>query len=793
MATSCLVSALALAQPAMANPTGGTVVSGQATIIAQSSQSTLVQQNSQKAIITWQSLNLAGNQSLTFVQPNAQAIALNRVLSNSSSVINGTLSANGQVWIINPNGVVFGSGASVNVAGLLATTSDIANQDFLSGTYNFSQASLNPLASVINQGNITALSGGSVILAGNQVANQGVIQAQLGTVVLAGAKTYAVDFYGDKLLSFAIDGGVDQLPKDANGNPVGWVVSNSGTIAAQGGNVTMTARAANSVLDHLINMSGQIQATAVSVHNGTVVLDAGDGGGIDVSGKIDASGGGGSVKIGGPTAGTVSIDTGAVIDATGGTVETSGHDLLLGKATVKASSWLIDPDDFIIDATAASAIDTALTVGAVVTIQTGTVGVSSGTTAVSGSGGGTNGDIFVNSPISWSGPGALTLDAANNISINASISHTGTATGNLSLITGDTASTGIGGGGNYVIGSGASITLVGADNLSINNNNYTLITAGSQFATLDANTNYALANSLTGAASVSVGMTGAYASTFAGFGNSVNLALTSGNGLFATVSGAVRDLTLGGSLAVSGVASVGAVAGSLSGTVSNVASSAAVSALGASSYVGGIVGNINGGTITNATFSGTVSVGDGASFIGGIAGFYQNAGGSINNVANSGGTVLAGNSVSYVGGLIGQAPGGNSSGGTVTSAYISVGDSASYIGGAFGYQANFASASVLATTVIAGASATMVGGVAGWGGYHYLTLGNVDVSVSVGANSSTVGGVVGYMPNDDGIIKNYTVTPTTVLSLGDNVTAAGGFAGAFDMPGGLNRDRKAHV
>ena len=131
MATSCLVSALALAQPAQANPTGGTVVSGSASIIAQNAQSTLVQQNSQKAVITWQSLNLAAGQNLTFLQPNSSAIALNRVLSNSASVINGTLSANGQVWVINPNGVVFGQGASVNVAGLLATTSNIADADFL--------------------------------------------------------------------------------------------------------------------------------------------------------------------------------------------------------------------------------------------------------------------------------------------------------------------------------------------------------------------------------------------------------------------------------------------------------------------------------------------------------------------------------------------------------------------------------------------------------------------------------------------------------------------------------------
>jgi filamentous hemagglutinin family protein len=510
MATSCLVSALAVAQPAAANPSGATVVAGQAAI-TQSAQSTLVQQQTQKAIITWQSLNLASGQNLTFAQPNAQAITLNRVLSNSGTVINGNLSANGQVWLINPNGVLFGAGAQVNVGGLLATTSDIANQDFLSGTYKFALPSVDSNASIVNQGHITALNGGSVVLAGNAVANQGVIEAQLGSVVLGGAKTYTVDFYGDKLLSFAIDGGVDTLPKDANGNPVGWAVSNSGTIAAQGGQVTMTARAANQLLDHLINMSGEIQATGVSVHNGTVVLDAGEGGDIDVSGKIDASGaqGGGSVKVGSAKAGTVTIENSAVIDVSSsqgnaGSVETSGHDLKLGSAAIdlaaplgKAGKWLLDPVDFVIDSTNNAAIDAALNAGGSVTISAGASATATGVTAASGSGGSTAGDIFVNAAIGWTGSGSLTLDAYNNISVNSSISRSGaTAAGGLSLITGDTAGNGTSSNSSsdYIIGSGASITLGGTDTLSINGASYSVITAFSQVAS--STTNYALANSI---------------------------------------------------------------------------------------------------------------------------------------------------------------------------------------------------------------------------------------------------------------------------------------------------------
>src|SRR5579859_2328244 len=114
MATSCLVSALAIITPAAANPTGASVVAGQA-VVSQTAQSTLVQQSTQKAVINWQSLSLAPNQSLTFAQPNQQSFTLNRVTGNGTSFINGSVAANGNVWFINPNGILFGANSQVNV------------------------------------------------------------------------------------------------------------------------------------------------------------------------------------------------------------------------------------------------------------------------------------------------------------------------------------------------------------------------------------------------------------------------------------------------------------------------------------------------------------------------------------------------------------------------------------------------------------------------------------------------------------------------------------------------------
>jgi filamentous hemagglutinin family protein len=130
LATNIVVVAWLSLAAAQAQPTGGTVVYGGATIGSPSTTTTLITQTTNAAIINWQSFSLASGSSVVFDQPNAAAIALNRVLGGGVSQINGNLQANGQVWIINANGILFGKGSQINVAGLLATTSDIADSDF---------------------------------------------------------------------------------------------------------------------------------------------------------------------------------------------------------------------------------------------------------------------------------------------------------------------------------------------------------------------------------------------------------------------------------------------------------------------------------------------------------------------------------------------------------------------------------------------------------------------------------------------------------------------------------------
>ena len=305
--------ACAWSTPVTAQPTAGKVIAGQATINALSSTSTLIRQSSGKAIITWSGFSISAGASVIFQQPGPGSIVLNRVTGGVISNLMGTLSANGQVWLVNPAGIVVGSGAHINVAGLLLSTADLSNGNFLSGNYNFNIPG-NPGAAVVNHGQIVAASGGSVVLGAPQVTNDGLVEAELGTVVVAGAKTFAVDFAGDNLLSFAITGPVTQVAQGT-----GALVANGGTLAAQGGRVLLTASAAKGVLDNVINVSGIVEATSASVGaNGQIVL-SGSGGAVTVSGTLDASG-----KGAGQTGGTVEVLGDRVNLAAGAKIDVSG-------------------------------------------------------------------------------------------------------------------------------------------------------------------------------------------------------------------------------------------------------------------------------------------------------------------------------------------------------------------------------------------------------------------------------------------------------------------------------------
>jgi filamentous hemagglutinin family protein len=301
---------LALAAPASTTslPTDGRVVGGSATIDQVSKTQLDINQSTTGAIVDWKTFNIGSKDTVTFNQPT-NGVTLNRVVNSASpSQIFGTLNANGTIMLVNSQGVVFGKGSEVNVGGLVATSSDIDNRDFMKGKYKFDRAG-NTQAQIINEGNITVKEGGLAAFVAPSVVNEGVIEARMGKVQLASGETFSVDLYGDGLVNLQAS---DKLKKE--------LVQNSGLIEANGGQVLMTTAAARDAVNSLINMNGIIEADTVGTKNGQVVLSAqGQNSTVEVSGKINADGKlrdqtGGSVDL---AATNIDIAKGADISASG--------------------------------------------------------------------------------------------------------------------------------------------------------------------------------------------------------------------------------------------------------------------------------------------------------------------------------------------------------------------------------------------------------------------------------------------------------------------------------------------
>ncbi len=322
-ATVSLVLAFPVhAQPAPnARPTGGVVVGGVASI-SQAANNTAINQSSQRAAVNWQSFNVGSQQSVTFNQPSAQSVTLNRVVGSNPSQIAGRIDANGQVVLVNQSGVTFYKGAQVNTTGLMVSAIGMTNQsvqNFVNGGQLVLDQPGNPNAAVINNGNITVRQAGLAALVAPQVANNGTITATLGHVVLAGAKTATLDLYGDGLLSLDVNNQVTQTPVGKDGKPVTALVTNTGVIIADGGTVQLTARAADGIVQNLVQAGGKIRAATMGDQTGTIALN-GVGGSIIVEGQLSAVGAapgtkGGAIEV--VTNGNVGIASTARINASG--------------------------------------------------------------------------------------------------------------------------------------------------------------------------------------------------------------------------------------------------------------------------------------------------------------------------------------------------------------------------------------------------------------------------------------------------------------------------------------------
>ena len=211
---------------------GGQIVQGQGDVQS-NGPTTTINQQSNALILNWANFNIAPNQRVRFLQPSA--FALNRVLSSDPTAIFGQLLANGQIFLINPNGITFGAGAQVNVGALVASTLDISDADFLHGTssgqFTFSGASN---GRIVNHGAINAGHGGYVALIAKQVSNQGLLNAPRGTVALAAGERVSLS-HASGLLNVSVVG------KSGAGNGTG----NAGVIVQSGARISATNGALN--------------------------------------------------------------------------------------------------------------------------------------------------------------------------------------------------------------------------------------------------------------------------------------------------------------------------------------------------------------------------------------------------------------------------------------------------------------------------------------------------------------------------------------------------------------------
>lgn len=636
------VAALACAgTAALAGPQGGQVRQGSAGV-AQSGTTTTITQTSVQTVIDWLSFSVGAGETVRFVQPNVQSVALNRVLGTEPSQILGQLSANGQVFLLNPNGVLFGTSAKVDVGGLVASTLSLSNEDFVAGRFNL-QAIGSNASSVNNAGQITTAEGGYVVLAAPQVHSSGSITTRLGQTVLAAGEHITLQLQGGSLLGYRIERGALQA-----------LVEQAGHISADGGTILIEAKALDALASAVVNHSGISQARTAQEREGRIVL-LGDMavGRTNVAGTLDASapegGHGGFIET---SAATVKVADGTRI-----TTQSS--------AAGQNGIWLIDPTDYTVAASGGDISGATLSAA----LANGDVTVDSTAGAQEGAG-----DLFVRDAVSWSA-NRLTLRAQCDIHLYQDL--VGSSSAQLTMAYGLASDTGAG--ADYHLHNGTRVYLPEGQNLNLRQGilgteqAYQVVTQGSSFVGINSNLggNYALGGSIGGVRATENIIGGLFTGQFHGLGHQlVNFeATTSGSvaieralsgGLFREVgaSAVLRDFQLTGGYFSTyadftyGSNYAGTVAAVNHGLIHKVYSSARAYAQEFDA-AGGLVG-INHGTVRQSQFnSGHVSVFDPYGPAGQIAGInrgliedsvgstdvYSNSSGSIGVFGENTGTV----------------------------------------------------------------------------------------------------------------------------------------------------------
>ncbi|TCR63424.1 MBG domain-containing protein [Bosea sp. BK604] len=318
LASTCLVSPRPLLATEL--PTGPSVVHGSVGIASPSANAMTIQQGSPSAIVNWQGFSVGAGAQVNIQQPSASSALLNRVTGSTTSTIAGQINANGQVYLVNPNGIVITPSGAVRAGGgFVASTLGISDDDFKSGRRTFSGNGAS--AAVVNQGLIEVGRGGYAALLGGSVDNSGTISVPLGKVGLGAGEQATLDISGDGFLQVAV-------PSGSSGEKA--LIQHSGRIRARGGRVEMQAATAREVARQAINLSGVVEARTVGGRSGAIILGGGAGGTVNVSGRLEATARPGRrqqsarPRPSGGTGGEITI-TGDQIRLAGATIDASGR------------------------------------------------------------------------------------------------------------------------------------------------------------------------------------------------------------------------------------------------------------------------------------------------------------------------------------------------------------------------------------------------------------------------------------------------------------------------------------
>jgi filamentous hemagglutinin family protein len=364
-----------------------------------------VNQSTERAIIDWNTFNLGSAAQVLFEQPNQQAVTLDRVLGGSPSEIFGKITAPGQVFLVNPSGIYFGKSASVDVSGLVATTNDIDNADFMSGNITFKRNGAT--GSVVNDGTLQASLGGYIALLAPEVRNGGIVIARMGTVAMAAGESITLDFDGQHLA------GITAQPSAINA-----LVENSSAVIAPGGLIILSAKAVDSLQGGVVQNSGTLEATGMSSKGGRIVLEASTS--VENTGTISANAGTDGSPAGDITITAPTVTNSGSITATGATTTTA--ESAASAAAVAGGRVVVSATTF--TQTSSGLIDVSGSIGGNVTLEAVQDIDLSGT--ISAAGIETSASTSTSAPTAQSQGGSITLTSLNNVTLqNALIDVSG--------------------------------------------------------------------------------------------------------------------------------------------------------------------------------------------------------------------------------------------------------------------------------------------------------------------------------------------------------------------------------